>query len=289
MQTSSSTTHLLTDSARLWKPGLPGIELFEARLRHHRFGKHFHEAYTIGFNEHGRGCCHHQGTEHHHEPGSFNLVDPGDLHTGQVDSAEGWSFRNIYIELPLMEQMLEHLEWRGSGVPHFKQMIFWQPSLRHIFYGLFQALAEPTSQLHQQSLLLALISPLLQLNADQSFHIRSPKPESSAVARVRTYLEEHCCDNVSIDELSTLSNLSPYYLIRCFRQQVGCAPHQYQRHWQLIRVKQALTISSQSLSAIATDYGFYDQSHLNRAFKQTFGVTPGHYQKSNSVQDRSGE
>ncbi|WP_228015523.1 benzoate/H(+) symporter BenE family transporter [Leptolyngbya ectocarpi] len=50
------------------------------------------------------------------------------------------------------------------------------------------------------------------------------KPESKAVAQVRTYLETHYTQNVSLDQLV---DLSPYYLIRCFRQQVGCALHQY--------------------------------------------------------------
>ena len=89
---------------------------------------------------------------------------------------------------------------------------------------------------------------------------------------------------MTLDELAQLVNLSPYYLIRSFRQQVGCPPHQYQQQWQLSRAKQALQ-TPDSISAIAIAHGFYDQSHLTRTFKQAFGVTPGQYQKVNSVQD----
>ncbi|MEO0457490.1 MAG: AraC family transcriptional regulator, partial [Cyanobacteria bacterium P01_A01_bin.114] len=105
------------------------------------------------------------------------------------------------------------------------------------------------------------------------FNVRPAKPESTAIAKVRAYLEAHCTENISLDDLARLVNLSPHYLIRCFRQQVGCPPHQYQRHWQLVLVKRALQ-TGESLAAIATSHGFYDQSHLNRAFKQTYGVTP---------------
>ncbi|MEO0826817.1 MAG: AraC family transcriptional regulator [Cyanobacteria bacterium J06642_9] len=271
------------DSARLWEPNLPGIELFEAQLLHHRFNKHFHEAYTIGLNERGQGCCQHHGENYFHYPGSFNLINPGDLHTGQVASADGWTFRNLYVGLPLIEQMLTQLEWSGQGIPYFKAPVVWESSLRPIFYQLFNALSESNAQLAQQSLLLELLSGLFRVNAEQRFHLRPPKPESKAVARIRAYLEAHYAANVAIDDLAQLVNLSPYYLIRSFRQQVGCPPHQYQRHWQLRRVKQALRTST-PLSAIAIEHGFYDQSHLNRVFKQTFGVTPGQYQKGNSVQ-----
>ena len=266
------------DSARLWKTSLPGIELFEARLHRHRFGKHFHEAYTIGLNESGQGCCQHHGETHVHSPGSFNLINPGDIHTGQVASSDGWGFRNIYIEPSLIEQVLTQLDQPGQRIPYFNQPVLRAAFLQPIFYELFHGLTGPTIQLTQQSLLLELLSTLFQLNAEPGFSVRAAKPESSAIAKVRAYLEAHYTENVSLDDLTRLVNLSPYYLIRCFRQQVGCAPHQYQRHWQLVQVKRVLQTGA-SLAAIATSHGFYDQSHLNRAFKQTYGVTPGQYQK----------
>ncbi|MEM9266202.1 MAG: AraC family transcriptional regulator [Cyanobacteria bacterium P01_F01_bin.13] len=273
-----------SDSARLWKPSLPGIELFEAKLHHHRFGKHFHETYTIGLNESGHGCCQHHGENRFLSPGSFNLINPGDIHTGQVASPDGWSFRNIYIDLSLIKQVLTQLDRPGHGTPYFKSPILQANSLQSLFYELFYALTVPNTQLKQQSLLLELLSKLFQINTENSFDPRPAKPESKAVVRVRSYLEEHYTENTSLDELTQLVNLSPYYLIRCFRQQVGCAPHQYQRHWQLRQVKQALQTQGKSLAEIATTHGFYDQSHLNRAFKKTYGVTPGQYQKGNSVQ-----
>lgn len=271
------------DSARLWKTHLPGIELFEAKLHRHRFGKHFHEAYTIGFNESGQGCCQHHGENRVLGSGSFNLINPGDIHTGQVASIEGWGFRNIYIDFSQIEQLLTQLDWSGQGIPYFKEPIFREPSLRPIFYGLFQCLTTSNSQLTQQSLLLELMSKLFQLNAERSVCVKPVKPESKAVTLARTYLEDRYTENISLDELAQVVNLNPYYLIRCFRQQVGCAPHQYQRHWQLVQAKRALQ-AGQPLVEIATDHGFYDQSHFNRVFKKTYGVTPGQYQKVNSVQ-----
>ena len=274
-----------TDSARLWKTNLPGIELFEAQLHHHRFGKHFHAAYTIGLNESGQGRCQHHGENHVLGSGSFNLINPGDIHTGQVASAEGWGFRNIYIEFSQIEQLLARLDWSEKSIPYFKEPIFQESSLQPIFYELFHCLTVSNSYLKQQSLLLELLSKLFQLNAEYAVSVRPAKPESKAVAHVRHYLEDRYTENVSLDELAQLVNLSPYYLIRCFRQQVGCAPHQYQRHWQLMQAKRALgQYSGQPLAAIATAHGFYDQSHFNRAFKKTYGVTPGQYQKGNSVQ-----
>ena len=181
-----------TDLARLWKTNLSGVELFEAQLHQHRFGKHFHEAYTIGVNENGIGCCQHHGENRILGSGSFNLINPGDIHTGQVASKEGWGFRNIYIEFSQIDQLLVELDWPGQAMPYFKEPILEESSLQPIFYGLFHCLTIPSAQLQQQSLLLELLSKLFQLNAENPFIVRPAKPESTAVAHVRTYLEAHC-------------------------------------------------------------------------------------------------
>ncbi|MGD1909093.1 MAG: AraC family transcriptional regulator [Leptolyngbyaceae cyanobacterium] len=272
-----------TDSARLWQADLPGLELFQAQLFHHRFNKHFHESYTIGLNEAGRGCSQHRGENQVHYPGSFKLINPGDMHTGQVASAEGWTFRNLYIDLSLVEQVLAQLEWPRAELPYFVEPVTWAPDLTPLFHQLFDALNTPNGLLRQQSLLLDLLSHLFRHYAERPVALKPLKPESKAIQQARTYLEAHYAQNISIETLAQQVNLSPYYLIRSFRQQVGCPPHHYQRHWQLKQVKQALR-TGEPLAVIAAEQGFYDQSHLNRVFKQTFGVTPGQYQKGNSVQ-----
>lgn len=277
------------ESTWLWKTRLPGIELFEAQLFSHRFSKHFHETYTIGFNEQGQGTSFCQGEHQGLYPGRFNLINPGEVHTGGALCPDsGWSFRNIYIDIATVQRTMEQCEWHHV-IPYFKTASVVDACLKTKFYRLFNVLVNeltiPTSELTQQTLLLEVLSHLFGQHGEASMPLRSPGAESQSIKAVRQYLEVHYADRVTLDKLAALVNLNPHYLIRCFRQQVGCPPHQYQQQWQLLKAKQALQ-TDQRIAAIATDHGFYDQSHLTRVFKRTFGVTPGHYQKVNSVQYR---
>jgi hypothetical protein len=70
--------------AHLWKPNFPGIELFQAQLWRHSFDKHFHNDYTLGLNERGWGQSFYRGSLVDSPPGSFNLINPGEVHTGQA-------------------------------------------------------------------------------------------------------------------------------------------------------------------------------------------------------------
>jgi AraC-like DNA-binding protein len=181
-----------------------------------------------------------------------------------------------------MQSLLEQLDQRQATLPVFQEPVAHDPALRSLFLQVFQAIDQAIPLLIQQSLLLELIAHLLQHHSD----IDAPSTaaqESKAVALVRAYLEEHYTENVSLETLSQLSQLSPYYLVRCFRQQLGLPPHQYQRQVRLLKAKQAL-LTSQPLAEIASDAGFFDQSHFTRSFKRVFGVTPGQYRQGNSVQ-----
>jgi AraC-like DNA-binding protein len=269
--------------ARLWKADMTGVELFQAQLFRHAFAKHMHEEYTIGLNDHGQGRFLYRGETHRAYSGSFSLINPGEIHTGQAESVAGWAFRNIYISVPQVEQLLAQLEWQGRGLPHFSAPVVWDQALRSCFDAFFQTLTQPASELERQSCSLALFSQLFGRHAE-SFQVwRSPKPETKAISLIREYLKAHYTENISIETLARLAGLSSYYLIRSFHQQVGLPPHRYQKNWQLLQAKRSLQ-TAKSLSEIALEHGFYDQSHLNRAFKQAFGITPGQYQKSNSVQ-----
>ena len=270
--------------SRLWQSGVAGIELYDAQLYRHTFAKHMHEAYTIGFTHLGLGGFFYRGDHHYANPGSFKLIHPGEVHTGQVQAEAGWGFRNLYISVPKMQQVLAQLEW--PGLPYFAIALQTSPDNlgQAMFNRLFAALSQPTPQLEQDSLLLELMAYLLNRYGDRQRQWRRPEPQTKALAQVQTYLENHYADNISIDTLAQRAGLSPFHLIRSFRQQVGLPPHSYQRHWQLVQAKRSLH-SDQPIADIAIAHGFCDQSHLNRAFKKAFGVTPGQYRQSNLIQD----
>lgn len=271
------------ESAQLWNASKNGIELFEARLLTHKFGKHFHEAYTIGLNETGKGQCLHQREMHYHYPGSFNCINPGEVHTGEVASERGWGFRNIYISSAVMGQVVEQLALPRNKLPHFSEIVVDDSSLQQPFYQLFNSLNSPVSQLEQESLLLQFLSRLFSRHTCIQNKPIGSGIETKAILTVLEYLKAHYTEDIPVSGLARLVNLNPHYLIRCFHKQIGLPPHRYKQHLQLLSAKRSLH-SQKPLAEVAVDSGFYDQSHLNRAFKRTFGLSPGRYRKVNSVQ-----
>jgi len=96
------------------------------------------------------------------------------------------------------------------------------------------------------------------------------------VRRARDYLDANSARGVTLSDLTSQVGLSPYYLLRVFRDNVGMPPHAY---LESVRIQHAQRLLKQGepLAAVAHDLGFSTQSHFTTSFRSIIGVTPGQY------------
>lgn len=90
---------------------------------------------------------------------------------------------------------------------------------------------------------------------------------------VRDYLHAHVDEQLSTAALSRFSGLTESHLIRAFHRECGLPPHAYHMQLRLAQACDGLA-SGLSVSTVAYECGFADQSHLSRKFKQSYGLTP---------------
>ncbi len=97
--------------------------------------------------------------------------------------------------------------------------------------------------------------------------------------RAKELLDAHIGGGVTLDLLARACELSNRHFTRAFRQSTGMAAHQWLQYRRMEKAKQLLEKSSGSLSTIALDCGFADQSHFTRTFSRVVGVTPGTWRR----------
>jgi AraC family transcriptional regulator len=103
-------------------------------------------------------------------------------------------------------------------------------------------------------------------------------------ARVIEYIHSRMEHTISLEELATVAQLSPFHFNRMFHISMACTPHQYLTRLRIERAKQLLTVplsneKPASLISVGLQCGFSNQSHFGRIFKQRIGVTPAQYRK----------
>lgn len=98
--------------------------------------------------------------------------------------------------------------------------------------------------------------------------------------QILDYIEAHLDQNLKLENLAQLLDISQFHFSRLFKQSMGIAPHQYLTQQRVERAKQLLKRTDQSIVDIALHCGFNSHSHLSKKFRQITGLTPKSYRKS---------
>ena len=274
----------MSEKVKFWRePQFGNLELLHARYITHSFCRHTHDTYAIAIIEQGAEAFSYRGETHIAGSGNIAIINPGEVHTGHA-ADYSWTYRVFYPAPSLLQQAAFEASGKPQNIPYLPAIIQDKPLAKQLL-RLHIALETKNSKLEQDSRFLWTLAQLISRHADTTHNLISVDKESLSITRVRHYLETHYTENISLEKLSVIANLSPFYLLRSFRKQVGLPPHSYLNQVRLTRAKMLLSQGRQ-ISQVAQETGFADQSHLTRQFKRMLGFTPGQYQiKGNIVQD----
>ncbi|HEX7063836.1 MAG TPA: helix-turn-helix transcriptional regulator, partial [Bacillales bacterium] len=136
----------------------------------------------------------------------------------------------------------------------------------------------PEAKVIANGWLLVLIGRLVQ----RLYHnVGEPKKEYSSSAKsvlaVKRLIEERYWENWTLEQLAEKVFLSPYHLCRQFKRKIGWSPGQYIIHCRMERAKLYLTSTDDTMEQIADRIGYRSETHFHHVFKNSTGVTPGHY------------
>ncbi len=268
----------MCEQVKFWRvPDVDNLELLHARYMTHFFSRHAHETFAIGVIEQGALEGNYEGDIEIDPANSIVVVNPGVVHTGRAADETGWTYRMLYLDVSILQQAASEAGQRKREMPYFPFPVIQDRELAKLMLRLHIALEGLTSRLEQDSRLIWTLAQLITRYAGNRPTLKSLGTESQAVKRVRDYLETYYAENVSLEQLAAVANLSPFYLIRTFKKQIGLPPHSYLNQVRLLRAKMLLSQGWQ-ISEVAHQTGFADQSHLTRQFKRMLGFTPGQYQ-----------
>ena len=109
-----------------------------------------------------------------------------------------------------------------------------------------------------------------------------PEPDSylsRTVAEIRSYMEHHLDEKLTIETLSRRFHISPTAFKSCFRRMYGQPVHHWLQAQRLERAAELLHSSPMTVLQIAQAVGYEGASQFNSAFKRQFGVTPRQHKK----------
>lgn len=147
------------------------------------------------------------------------------------------------------------------------------PDLKLLFYRIFKEVKinDEISSLSIESLLLQVLEQTIE-DTQMSLN-KNP----IWVTKIRKILNETFCEKLTLTDLSNSLDIHPAHLSRDFPKYFQCTLGSYIRKLKIQKSLILLSKKNISLSSIAFESGFADQSHFIRCFKDIVGVTPFTY------------
>jgi AraC-like DNA-binding protein len=100
-----------------------------------------------------------------------------------------------------------------------------------------------------------------------------------AVERAKDYLNEHFREDISLQDLSTYSCVSPFHFLRLFKRMTAYTPHQYLLQLRLKHGEILLKNGPAPVTEVAYECGFSSVEYFGTAFKNKYGWSPSQFRK----------
>ncbi|WP_162176621.1 AraC family transcriptional regulator [Deinococcus frigens] len=274
-------SRLARDEARLWRiPFLGGLDILQARFIRQAFARHTHEVFTVGVVHQGAAAFWNRGAEHVAQGGSVMLINPDEVNTGHSFAESGYVHLVVYPSAEQLQMVAGQITGKSVSRLYFAQSVATAPEVARRLTAAHRLLVTPeATQLAQEMALQDALVCLVSSLGEKNYKPQPMGREPSIAGWVREYLEEHACENVSLDDLARLTQRSSFHLTRVFGREFGLPPHAYQVQVR-IRRAQGWLRAGQGLTQVALAAGFNDQSAFSNQFKRHVGVTPGQYARS---------
>ena len=95
--------------------------------------------------------------------------------------------------------------------------------------------------------------------------------------RATDYIHDNLREELTLEKISQTLSMSTYHFAHAFREAVGLSPHRYVIKCRIERAKSLLRDTDLSVTEIAHQVGYLNQSHFSVAFHKVTGQTPRRY------------
>ena len=250
------------------------VEAYSFKGIMQKFPNHFHDYYVIGFIESGERCLSCKNRKYTVEPGDLLLFNPRDNHTCEQIDGRTLDYRCINVHPETMSKAAFEITGKDY-LPYFSPAVIFHSELASLLRELHMIIMEEEKDFRKEEIFFFLLEQLIEEFSEEGIEQSGPE-ENRETKIICNYLEKNYMKNITLDELSGLTGLSKYYLLRSFTKQKGISPYRY---LETIRIDRAKKLLEQGVLPIeaALQTGFTDQSHFSNFFKKFIGLTPKQY------------
>ncbi len=220
------------------------------------------------------GCDYEEDYPKSMEKPLFEAISKGDMNEAQVmtDKYADWMCQRagdgdlMSMRLKALEFALyaEHLAYQNGGQTyHYSGRKDYLPQIMEL------TTAEDIRKWFSEKIMTACRNVVNKREERSDDIIRTAKK----------YIEDHFDKDISLDDVSRVVNISPYYFSKVFKEASGLNFIEYLTNIRIDKAKNLLENSNLSIKEICVSCGYTDPNYFSRSFKKNVGVTPTEYKE----------
>ncbi|MFD1956810.1 helix-turn-helix domain-containing protein [Paenibacillus thailandensis] len=109
---------------------------------------------------------------------------------------------------------------------------------------------------------------------------RNSERAVSSIEEAKQYIRDHLSEDLSLEAVSAKVFLSPKYLSKLFKEEMGVTYTDYVTGQRMERAKALLEKNNMTVEQIANTVGYATAAYFIKKFKEMHGCTPGNYLRS---------
>lgn len=123
----------------------------------------------------------------------------------------------------------------------------------------------------------ALLTLLMESSWRRELHYSAPKRVE--IANVKSFLDEHYHEKLSLESVAGNFFINKYYLARLFKEQYGVTLVTYLHQVRITHAKKMLRFTDMSIEEIGLACGVGELNYFSRVFKKLEGMSPSEFRK----------
>ncbi|MDT2302956.1 AraC family transcriptional regulator [Paenibacillus larvae] len=102
----------------------------------------------------------------------------------------------------------------------------------------------------------------------KNFRLQPDSDSRTALDRTRSYMDNHYNENLTIEQLAHMAEVSPKYFVDLFKKTYGKSAMDYVTEVRVNSAKKLMVRSDARLRDIAHQVGYNDEFYFSRKFKK---------------------
>ncbi|MBJ8009810.1 MULTISPECIES: helix-turn-helix domain-containing protein [Bacillus cereus group] len=151
-----------------------------------------------------------------------------------------------------------------------------------IAFSLSLLYIQTMEQLNNVDSVKRLSGDALRTFADRVKEFNAQK-YSNTIIKCINHISKNAYDELSLNELANHLDITPTYLSKLFKKEMGIPLSEYIQKERIEEAKKLLTLTTYPLSDICNWLNFNDQSYFTKVFKKITSMTPRQYREKHTV------